>query len=262
MSPNVEFAKLYRRRYKWSVIPSDGKFPKIKWKQYQTELPSIEQIEQWWAEYPKADISLVTGRLSGIVIFDADGQKALDYLEDRGMPYTPEVQSSSKDRRHFYFEYPELEGRIITCVSKSVHKVDLEVKAEGGLTVLPPSIHNSGVKYKWIHSPEEYSPAEMDMWHMEFCLNHKKKKFDDYGAIDYSRIPGWAEELLANGAKVGERDISTYKLARTFCKRGFEKTNTIQKLIQWNRDKNEKGGYPYFTDNHVKKCVRSAYGKR
>ena len=44
----------------WSVIPirPETKRPRVKWKEFQTKLPTVEQVEDWWTHYPE-DLSLI-----------------------------------------------------------------------------------------------------------------------------------------------------------------------------------------------------------
>ena len=63
----------------WSIIPCkpDTKRPRIKWKQYQDTLPTYEEVEQWWSDFPDDPIALITGTLSGVVVVDCDNEEAL-----------------------------------------------------------------------------------------------------------------------------------------------------------------------------------------
>ena len=58
----------------WSVIPVQAdKRPFFTWRPYQTERPSLEQVQHWTAEYGPSAWAVVTGSLSGVVVFDFDG---------------------------------------------------------------------------------------------------------------------------------------------------------------------------------------------
>ena len=62
-----------------SIIPirPDTKRPAIRWKEYQTRQPTHEEVEQWFTTWPDANIAVVTGEVSGIVIVDCDNDEAL-----------------------------------------------------------------------------------------------------------------------------------------------------------------------------------------
>src|SRR4051812_30946262 len=75
---------------------SPGKHPRIKaWPREATTSP--ERIQEWWTRWPRANIGVVTGSRSGIVVLDVDtdpgGDEALaDFQQAHGtIPETVEV---------------------------------------------------------------------------------------------------------------------------------------------------------------------------
>ena len=62
----------------WSVIPikPDQKVPYIRWKDFQTQRATEEQIKKWWGEYPQARIGIVTGKISNLLVVDFDNPEA------------------------------------------------------------------------------------------------------------------------------------------------------------------------------------------
>ena len=82
----LETALIYRRRYKWAVIPihtvrngvctcgeahcaTPGKHLCVPWLEYQAELPSVGEVKFWFGdEYKGCNIGVVTGKVSGIVV--------------------------------------------------------------------------------------------------------------------------------------------------------------------------------------------------
>ncbi len=58
------------------LIPGD-KLPLLReWKPYQNRKPSIEEIEEWSRKWPNANVGIVTGQASGIIVFDMDREEA------------------------------------------------------------------------------------------------------------------------------------------------------------------------------------------
>ena len=102
-------------------------------------------IKQWWQQWPDANIGIVTGPESGLVVLDVDprhdGDKSLRDLERQHgpLPLTPEVLTGGGGR-HFYFTYPE--GATIGNSSGKL-AAGLDVKGKGGYVVAPPSLHPS-----------------------------------------------------------------------------------------------------------------------
>lgn len=254
--PNmVEFAKAYRKKLGWSVMPVHHKRPLIPWKEFQKRLPTIEEIESWWADTPWANIGLITGRLSGVVVFDCDSEDALEHIKNKGIQTTPVAQSSEDYKRHYYFKYPRGSQRIIRNVNgMTLHKIGLDVRAEGGYVVIPPSVHKSGCTYQWLVSPCKVNFAEMDQWQIEYCFRKKRSGWKPTLRFGY-KDPKWVTDALEGNVYEGARDNTTYALARYYSSRGFEYNDTLQRLLEWNTDKVTPSLHPRM----IKKCVKSAY---
>jgi hypothetical protein len=52
------------------------KIPLVEWKPYQGEAPQADQVDEWWTRWPDANVGVVTGAVSGVVVLDADGPEA------------------------------------------------------------------------------------------------------------------------------------------------------------------------------------------
>ena len=113
------------------------------------------QIRQWWTRWPEAAIGLRTGEASGLFAVDVDprngGDISLENLEaDHGpLPETVESQTGGGGR-HLLFDWP---GRPVPCSTGKVAP-GIDVKADGGYIILPPSPHASGRTYNWLFGQE------------------------------------------------------------------------------------------------------------
>ena len=66
-----------------SVIPvARDKRPLVKWEEFQKRRPTEEEVESWWTRWPDANIAIVTGRISGLVVVDADGAAGLEWMKE------------------------------------------------------------------------------------------------------------------------------------------------------------------------------------
>ena len=144
-----------------------GKVPLIAWTVYQERLPTALEVEQWFSKWPFANVGIVTGRVSKLLVVDFDDTIAIDAILEFGVfPKTPEVKTGGSGR-HNYFQHP-LEGNIANFAGKlkSVHpdlsKVDF--RADGGQVVAPPSLHVAGNRYVWTVPPNEVSPPDLPKW--------------------------------------------------------------------------------------------------
>ena len=107
------------------------------------------QIADWWRKWPDANVGIVTGAESGIVVIDIDprhdGDKSLDAIEANygKLPATATVCTGGGGF-HFYFQHPGGTIRSRTDVFPGI-----DIKADGGYVVAPPSNHISGGVYRF-----------------------------------------------------------------------------------------------------------------
>src|SRR4051794_26071197 len=59
--------------------PGDGKVPAIPWSEYQERRPTTCEIAAWFGAAPM-NLAVVTGKVSGVVVVDADEPEALRWL--------------------------------------------------------------------------------------------------------------------------------------------------------------------------------------
>lgn len=162
-------AAIYARRFMWQVIPlkPKGKTP-ITPNGLKDGATRQDVIQQWWNDNPNANIGIVTGSVSGIVVLDLDarhgGLESLERLEEEfgKLPSTPTVLTGSgNDSQHRYFKHS---GGIIRNKAGILPGIDL--RGDGGYVVAPPSLHESGREYTWEASAriDEGPLAEMPEW--------------------------------------------------------------------------------------------------
>jgi hypothetical protein len=70
-------AALQYEKLGFSVIPlkTGEKVPMIDWKEFQTRRATDAEIAAWWVKWPKSNIGIVTGTISGICVVDLDRYK-------------------------------------------------------------------------------------------------------------------------------------------------------------------------------------------
>jgi hypothetical protein len=132
-----------------SVIPvrPHDKKPLVTWEPYQNLKASPDTILYWWTKWPEANIGIVTGRISGIVVVDCDSKEGLgninEYLRQSIIGKIPTV--STGNGFHLYFKHPN--KGFINNRGSMFEAVD--VRGDGGYVIAPPSIHPSGKRYAW-----------------------------------------------------------------------------------------------------------------
>lgn len=124
-----------------SVMPVNrNKIPCLKeWAFLQERLPTIEELEKWWAEFPNANIGVITGKISGVTVVDVDKGGDVSIF-----PTTDTVRTGNGGY-HLYYKYYEgyrNKGRILPYV---------DIRSDGGYVVAPGSIHENGNRYEIIN---------------------------------------------------------------------------------------------------------------
>lgn len=225
----------------WSVIPlkRDKKTYLNKWEPFQERLATREQVQAWWTNWPDANIGIVTGKLSGVVVIDADGPEGVASLRTLGaIPPTPAVQTSRG--WHYYFAHP---GSEVKTRAKILP--DLDVRGDGGYAVAPPSTHSSGWEYEWAILPEDVAPAKLPPGMLALLSKDGTRAPVGEKSVD------WVNIALA-GVKDGARNATAAKLAGHFLGKGLPPSEAEQLLLAWNR--NNK---PPLSDQEIATVVAS-----
>lgn len=161
LSPLGQAALHYATEYGWAVFPLGvrGKLPLIGrdagGRGFLDATTDAEQIAAWWTAAPNANVGIATGAASGFVVVDVDGPEGDVALRAYTLPPCP-VSSTGKGR-HLLFRRPA-DG-----LRNSAKKLGpmLDVRADGGYIVAPPSVHPDGGVYTWTVAPEFCDPPEL-----------------------------------------------------------------------------------------------------
>lgn len=130
----------------YSVIPvGNDKKPLMKWEPYQKKIASKEEIASWFTKWPTANIAVVTGEISGIVVVDIDDPELKnDLLDTIEKGAEPPITITPRGGRHQWFLRPKEEIRNTTGF---IDKVDF--RGDGGYVLVPPSKNGNGNGYVW-----------------------------------------------------------------------------------------------------------------
>lgn len=211
----------------WSPIPlvPRGKRPLIAWEPYQHRPPLPSEVARWWARWPEANLGIVTGSVSGLIVLDVDpekgGRASLAALEaEHGrLPATVEVATGGGGR-HCYFRHPG--GRVACAVGL---RPGLDLRGDGGYVVAPPSIHPSGRPYVTVSAPTA-EPAPAPGWLLALLAPARPRP---------GHSPLWWRRLLAQGLVEGERNTKLAALAGLLLHHRLEPGTVLELLQGWNR---------------------------
>jgi len=245
-----EQAALYYLSIGWSVVPlrPREKRPLIPWQPYQQKRPSRRQVATWFRDNPGANLGIVTGAVSGLVVLDIDidhgGEDSVQALERRhgAIPATVEARTGGGGR-HLYFRHP---GAIVP--NKVGVAPGMDLRGDGGLVVAPPSMHPSGRQYEWRagRGPDELAPAAMPAWLLELAAGEGEHRGHP--------LSHW-RALVREGVAEGERNSTLASLAGHLLWRGVDVQVVLELLLSWNRVKCR----PPLPDDEVAAVVQSIW---
>jgi putative DNA primase/helicase len=123
-------------------IEPRGKKPIVPWKDAATT--DQDQIDYWWRNNSDCNIGIPTGARSGIVVIDFDTVEAWEMGQRNGLPDAPQVKTGKG--YHVYCRYQE----GVRNFQKRADLPGIDLRGEGGLVVVPPSVHVNGAVYSWV----------------------------------------------------------------------------------------------------------------
>jgi hypothetical protein len=228
------------------------------WTQFQKRLPTEAEVRGWFTQNPDANIGIITGKISNLCVFDLDSDDAQKYAEDQGgFPLT--VKALSSKGPHYYMTYPDFEVRL------SVNqKLKIDIRAEGGYIVAPPSIHGSGVAYTWDEdlSLLNFNTATCTPWMIDFLKKASKKNESEKKgsknkktAVATTTTPAknYYAELLKNGCSEGSRNDSSIRLVGHLFGKGLDAEEVWELIRDWNHTKNT----PPLDESDLREMVNS-----
>lgn len=164
----------------FSVIPvalirlPDGRSRKpalVDWKKYQLSPPTLEEVRSWF-ENPeqfeairkgnKIGIAIVTGSVSGnLAVIDFDNREVLsDFLaelyESDSNLYEKFINTwvvETGKGFHYYLRVKDPDPKLFH--NRIGIREGIDIRAEGGFVVAPPSPHPSGKQYRFVNKPEK-----------------------------------------------------------------------------------------------------------
>jgi hypothetical protein len=155
------------------------------------------------------------------------------------LPETVE-QVTGGGGRQFFFEHS---GEM---TNKVKFAPGLDTRSDGGLVVVPPSLHVSGQRYRWQSPPDQVALAKCPEWLLKE-IAASQPVVNGLGRNEN----GWVVTAL-EGVDQGQRDAMGIKLCGYFFEKRLEAKEILAILNLWN-EKNE----PPMSEAQVEKIVRS-----
>ena len=214
----------------WAVVPAGerAKRPIIRWQHFQHEMPTEKQLTGWYERWPKANLAVVTGEISGIIVVDIDpkhgGAESLVAMEARhgALPETVESVTGGGGR-HVYFAYPGREVRNRVGLAPGI-----DMRGDGGCIIVPPSVHPSGKRYRWKpgHAPGQVDLAPLPVW-------LEQPQFGGDGPHGHP-LAYW-RALAHEGVKEGRRNTTIASFTGHLLWHGVDPDVAMELMLAWNR---------------------------
>lgn len=176
---------------------SPGKHPRTPngFKDASNDPPVASKL---WDSDIDANVAIVTGAASGLVVIDIDprhgGDESFDEL-CKGGEFPRTVQAlTGGGGRHFFFKHP---GGKVKSDNRGRLGNGIDIKADGGYVIAPPSIHASGKAYRWAPGchPDDVEVAELPAWLLERIQGPPPKQ------AAAAPAPGSADGAIAEGGR-------------------------------------------------------------
>ena len=185
-------------------------------------------VRSLFEAYPGSGVGIATGATSGLLVLDVDpdagGDHALVDLEreHERLPDTVEVLTGGGGR-HLYFVHPG--GEIRSSAGKL--GPGLDVRADGGYVVAPPSAHPSGRRYEFevSHHPDDVAPAAAPTWLLALLTSRARPRPEKLATHVDGVIPS------------GRRNSTLASLAGSMRRRGMTAPEILAGLEAVNRDR-------------------------
>lgn len=204
----------------WSIFPCVNKAPfrdalrnyQGGWRQFMVKRPTEYQIEQWWTNYPGAQIALVCGKISNVTVVDFDwvkdenNVKRPDLSEDvrvlaAKLPITVSSFTGSQGI-HKFFNYSNIPGSLGT-----LHK-QVDVKNDGGYVILPPSFYGDYKGEDAYYGWDDLSPWSED--NVKQLADIPQWLHDKGHQVDRER-KDWSK--ITKGVSAGARNTTAASMA-------------------------------------------------
>lgn len=153
------------------------------------------------------------------------GEESLQQLLIEHGPLPKSIEAvTGGGGRHLYFAHPgeTLRNRVGLAPG-------IDLRADGGCVIAPPSVHPRGVSYRWRsgYSPQETAPAPLPRWLLDMLTEDPWQGGGH--TLDYWR------ELVRQGVTEGERNNATASLCGHLLWHGVDPEVARELLLCWNR---------------------------
>lgn len=208
-----------------SIIPCQLRFEKnsagkekckkpamVDWTKYQKKPVSKLQFLKWksmFVDKPGRGMAIITGKVSNLLVVDIDSQSSFDNLQKYLKNVKTVIVRTPGGGWHYYFKYRDGFGN-----RAKIDQDGLDIRAEGGYVIAPPSLYPDGKPYFFeeqhkFTGPEVVAPIPEDLYQHIAKLIKNRPTSADKKRTGKSTSPKsndkWLDKLVANGIREGSR---------------------------------------------------------
>ena len=224
------------------------KRPLVAWKEFQSSMPTEEQVQSWWKKTPQANVALVLGR--GRFAVDLDGGVAAEELLASAGVALPQEAPRSRTGSGFHVfltSYNPIPDRVGLLTTNGV-KPQVDIRGVG-IVVAPPSIHPNGTPYQWLVPLVEKPPLSPQALG---ALIHQAPSPVAPDQVERRGSRYWVADAI-RGVGEGQRDQMCARLAGYFLQKGLD-ADTVVAILSASFAANCQPAFPV---RDVEKTVRS-----
>lgn len=274
-TPLPDAARRYATKLGWKIFPvhtpgkdgtctcgkvpceNAGKHPRTPDGVDAVARATTKQIEEWWTDWPNANIGCATGKRNGFFVLDVDprdgGDISLELLVRQNGPLPPTRHHITGGAGyHYFFRMPE--GINIPNSASSLAP-GLDIKGDGGYIILPPSRHASGRVYDM--NGGDVPILDPPEWLLSLILKNAQKTqpIVSEGQAPYTSTRGF---VVPDEIKSGARNATLFSLARSLSRKGLSQDAALSAITA----ENQTRCVPPLNPSELKEIVESAYSSR
>ena len=199
---NLDNALAYHRDGYFVIPVRPNKKPYIKWTQYQDEKPLLDEVQEWWAKWPDANIGLITGKNTDLVVIDVDDEDGIRVMKEMAPGLKP--MTSSPHGFHFWFKYhPDL-------VNKARVLSGIDVRTDGGYIIAYPGQNDNGGVYKKYPEGRKYEQIPKALY-SALKEVEARKEVDLVGLVEYQIANSVPSENATENHKTPQNTTERHK---------------------------------------------------
>ena len=188
----------------------------------------LDEVQEWWAKWPDANIGLVTGKVTNLVVIDVDNADGIKTMQEMGNGLKPYTRSPNG--YHFWFDFHE------GLSNKAALMPGIDVRTDGGYIMAPPGKNTNGGKYSLYPGGDKYEAIPFALYSILKDNSTNALKLDINIANDVPTDSAGKTTNNHNNHKQpqifikGTRDDDIFRLANHLIRGGMDVPTTYNYL--------------------------------